>query len=121
MSSRARWLVVILGVLTLVTAAAAWRAPVGAGEYRVSPDKTVTAEVNDLSRGTFAGRERYLQVRLQRVDNDQVLYEKEFLVPDGSAVPDYTDRQRRHVNWSEDSRRVSIEVLDGRRIDVVVP
>lgn len=92
----------------------AWTMPSGVGEYRSSPDGKWTAYIDHLNRGTYFGREDYLQLRIRRTSDERAILECKVLLLDGDTAPTLAERSRRHIEWSPNSTDVTFTLANER-------
>lgn len=109
--NRRRWIALIVVAALLTLAALLWLAPAGTGEYADSPDKRYTANVSNLNRGTwFLGREEYIGIEIVEKSTGLTVWKAERFPTPTDAPPIYGDRSKKYIQWSPDSRSVSIPV-----------
>ena len=99
----------------------AWFAPFGSGEHRESPDGRHTAEVYNMSVGTFFGeRDPYILFRVIENATHREVCRVICSHPAEADVPDYSVRGMKFVEWSPDSASVSVPVGEGRQMSIPV-
>lgn len=110
----------LIGIV-LLFASGLWRMPIGVGEYRLSPDGEWQAEVFDIHQGTFTGRKRYLKLDVRRARDRVVVARLRMPIENSDAVPDYTRRDKRYIDWKEGSSAVTFKVTNNRTVTLEMP
>lgn len=103
---------IVVVVLLIASSAAAWAwfSPSGTGESADSPDGRYRAHAMNMHRGAWHGRISYIHMEVEEIPSGRAIWRADRYPLPTETPPDFGDRSRKFVQWSSDSRTVSIPV-----------
>lgn len=112
-------IITVMGVALLATWV--YLLPVGAGEFRDSPDGRFRAHATTFQRNTIGrGVVTYLEYRVEDRASERVIWQMRYTPPTADSF-DYGDRSRRFVEWAGDSSSVTIALDPARSLTIPLP
>lgn len=112
----------LLIILPVSLTACLWFIGSGSGEGRESPDGRYEANAYNMSTGTLTGgREHYIKIFVIEKSSGRMTWRLVYGHDAAAAVPAYGQRGVRFVEWSADSKSVTIPVANGQKMVLAVP
>jgi hypothetical protein len=116
-----KWFPPVLIIIPVVLLAMMWFCPLGASKYEDSPDRKWTARVSSFHRGTLTGRLQFLEIEILDARNESTVVDRRLECTSTDKIPNYSNRDIRHIVWSSDSKVATFEIANQQKISIEIP